>query len=198
MNRAGVARVADLPPLPNGQAITDPKTGQPTLSFTVYWQQLIGQITLSLTDITNILNDILAAQAAAVAAAREAARLSSYTQPSSVLTAADVGTTATVTVAAHLRVYPVQGTIDVLDIMIAAGSISGLAFSTTYYVYYDDTTLANTAPGFIATTSLGSASVGAAQGRHFLGKIITPADGAGNTTGTGGLPPGGGGGDYIT
>jgi len=189
--------VADLPPLPQGQQIVQPD-GTASLAFTVYWQQLIDNLGTTLTNITDILADILAAQAAATAAAREAARLSSYTQPSSVLTAADVGTTATITIAAHNRVYPVQGTIDVADISVSGGSIGGVGFSTTYYVYYDDTTLANLSPSYLATTSLGTASVGASPGRHFVGKIITPADGLGNTTGTGGTPPGGGGGDFIT
>ncbi len=181
--------MADLPPLPQGQQIVQPD-GTASLAFTVYWQQLIDSLSATLTNITDIL-------ASATAAGREAARLSSYTLPSSVLTAADVGTTATVTIAIHDRVYPVQGIIDVPDITITAGSITGLPFSTTFYIYYDDTTLANTSPNFLATTGLGTASVGAAPGRHFLGKIITPADGAGDTVGTGGSPPGGGGGDYI-
>ena len=189
--------MADLPPLPQGQQIVQ-SDGTASLAFTVLWQQLINQIGSSLTNIESILASIVAANAAAVAAAREAARISSYTQPSSVLTAADVGTTATVTVAAHLRVYPVQGSIDVPDLMILSGAVAGLAFSTTYYIFYDDTTLTATAPNFVATTSLGTASVGAGPGRHFLGKIITPADGAANTTGTGGTPPGGGAGDFIT
>ncbi len=189
--------MADLPPLPQGQPIAQ-KDGNPTLAFTVYWQQLIAQIGGTLTNIESILADILAAQAAAEAAAREAARLSSYTQPSSVLTATDAGSDASVTIAAHYRIYPVQGFIDVPDLLVGGGIVTGLAFSTTYYVYYDDTTLEDETPNYIATESLGTASVGAAPGRHFIGKIITPANGAGDTIGTGGSPPGGGGGDFIT
>lgn len=135
------------------------------------------------------------ADAKAVAAAREAARLASYTSPTIVLTAADVGATATITIAAHTRVYPVQGTYDVPDVSISAGSITGRAFSTKYWVYYDDTTLAATGPTFLSTTTQLTAQVGSAAGRHLVGVVTTPADGAASTSGSGGLPPAGGGGD---
>lgn len=137
------------------------------------------------------------ADAKAVAAAREAARINSYPVPTSVLTATDAGATATITIANHTRYYPVQGTYDVPDVSITGGTITGLAFSTTYYVYYDDTTLAVTAPTFVATTTANTAQVGAAAGRHLVGKITTPADGGGGTSGGGLLPPGGGGGTDI-
>lgn len=137
------------------------------------------------------------ADAKAVAAAREAARINSYPVPTNVLTATDAGTTATITIANHTRYYPVQGTYDVPDVSITGASITGLAFSTTYYVYYDDTTLADTTPSFVATTSANTAQVGFAAGRHLVGKITTPADGGGGTSGGGMLPPGGGGGTAI-
>lgn len=149
-------------------------------------------------DLASQLAQILTAQATATAAAREAARLNSYTVPTNVLTAADVGTDCTITIAAHTRVYPVQGAIDVADVAILAGSVTGLAFSTAYYVYYDDTSLASTAPTFLATTTAATAQVGAAAGRHLVGVVTTPADGAAASTGTGGAaPPGGGGGTPL-
>lgn len=135
------------------------------------------------------------ADAKAVAASREAARLASYTVPTVVLTAADVGSDATITIAAHTRVYPVQGTYDVPDVSISAGSITGRAFSTKYWVYYDDTTLAATGPTFVSTTTQLTAQMGTAAGRHLVGVVTTPADGGGGTSGSGGLPPAGGGGD---
>jgi hypothetical protein len=78
-------------------------------------------------------------------------------------------------IASHTRVYPVQGSIDVPDVSITGGTLPGLAYTTTYYVYYDDTTLALTAPTFVATTTPATAQVGAAAGRHFVGVITTPA-----------------------
>ena len=127
-------------------------------------------------------------------ATRDTARINSYPNPGSVLSAADAGTTATITIASHTRVYPIVGGLDLPDVAITGGAIAGLAFSTRYYVYYDDTTLSSTTPTFQATTVSASAQVGAATGRHFVGFITTPADGAGGTSGQGGAPPGGGGG----
>lgn len=135
------------------------------------------------------------AQAEAVASYKEVARINSYPNPGvGIVSASDAGSSATVTVTGHTRVYPVEGGIDVPDVAITGGSVTGLSYSTTYYVYYDDTTLADTTPTFAATTSAASAQVGAAAGRHFVGFVTTPASGGTTTSGGGGAPPGGGGG----
>lgn len=181
----------------------------------VWWQQvietieaqetnqddLLAEIQQTQADLAAAIADIVAAQAAAdqaqedaTAIAREAARIASYPNPGSVLTAADVGSDATITIAGHTRVYPVQGSIDVADVAITGGTITGRAFATRYYIYYDDETLADTTPSFLSTTTSATAQVGAAAGRHFIGFIDTPADGGGGTGGQGGGPPGGGGG----
>lgn len=139
-------------------------------------------------------------------AAREAARINSYTTPTVVLSAEDAGADAKIVVLPHTRVYPVQGTVDVPDVEIdengpgsgVAAEITGLAFATTYYVYYDDTTLADPAPIFVATEDSLEAQVGFAPGRHLVGVVTTPADGGTSTSGSGGsTPPGGGGGTPI-
>jgi hypothetical protein len=171
-------------------------------TFQVWWQQVITAIEAQENSQNDLLTQILAAQATATAAqsdatatAREAARIASYPNPGAgIISAADVGSDVTVTVLAHTRVYPVQGTIDVADVAVTGGTITGLGFSTRYYVYYDDTTLANPTPTFLATTNSATAQVGASAGRHFIGYVDTPADGGGATGGTGGGPPGGGGG----
>ncbi len=155
---------------------------------------LVSDLADAVADIQTAQAAADAAQADAIAAAREAARIVSYPNPGSILTAADAGSDASITIANHTRVYPVQGSIDVPDVSITGGSITALAFSTRYFIYYDDTTLANTTPTFVATTDSATAQVGAAAGRHFLGYVTTPADGGGSTGGTGGGPPGGGGG----
>lgn len=135
------------------------------------------------------------AQTDAVDAAREAARINSYTNPGSILTASDAGTDATITIANHTRVYPVEGSIDVPDVAITGGAITGLAYSTLYFIYYDDTTLADTTPAFQSTTDAPTAQVGAAAGRHCCGYITTPASGGTTTSGGGtGVPGGTGGG----
>lgn len=136
-----------------------------------------------------------AAKTAAEASARELARINSYTVPTNVLSASDNGSDARITVVGHTRVYPVQGSIDVPDVAIVGpANIDGLAFSTKYFVYYDDPTLADTTPTYQATTDQKDAQVGAGAGRHFVGEVTTPADGGSGTSGGGGTPPGGGGG----
>jgi len=165
-------------------------------------QSQLAAITQLQADMLTRITEIEAAQAAADAAQsdatasyREAARINSYPNPGvGIVSASDAGASATVTIASHTRVYPVEGGIDVPDVSISGGSITGLAYSTTYFVYYDDTTLASTAPTFLATTSSATAQVGAAPGRHFVGYVTTPASGGGSTSGGGGAPPGGGGG----
>lgn len=177
------------------------RSGKPTQTFHQWWDAVAKRIETQFNDLEQIVLDIQAAQdaadaaqAAADAAIREQARIASYPNPGSVLTAADVGTDCDIVIANHTRVYPVQGSIDVPDVSITGATLHGLSFSTRYYVYYDDTTLADTTPTFQTTTTSATAQVGAAAGRHFIGWIDTPADGGGGTGGQGGGPPGGGGG----
>ena len=101
------------------------------------------------------------------------------------LSAADVGSDSTITISAHNVVYD-NGTV-----AYNSGSITGLAFSTLFYVYADDPTKAGGAVTYISTTT--STDITANVGRYYVGQITTPADGAGDTTGGGG--GGGGGGD---
>jgi hypothetical protein len=138
------------------------------------------------------------ARAAASKAARETSRLASYTVPTNVLTATAPGATATITMAAHKRVYPVQSAIDVPDLDVNLRTLAGLPLSTTGWVYYDDPTLTDPDPVLQFTTDQRIAQVGYAPGRHLVGKITTPAGGGGGTSGGGGvLPPGGGGGGDL-
>lgn len=179
------------------------------IAFQKLWQRNceivegnFGDISQIVTDLAAAVADIAAAQATAVAAqadaaasARESARITSYASPGSgIIHAADVGSDVTVTIDNHVRVYPVQGSIDVPDVSIIGGTITGRAFSTRYYIYYDDTTLADTTPTFQATTTSATAQVGGGAGRHVVGYVDTPADGGAATGGTGGAPPGGAGG----
>lgn len=105
--------------------------------------------------------------------------------PRALLMATDAGATATISVARHDWDYVKEAT----DLTREAGSITGLAFATEYYVYFDDATLADATPTYIATTDLANAQNSTADpDRHALGKITTPADGAGDTSGS--VPPG--------
>ena len=100
-------------------------------------------------------------------------------------TAADVGATATVSVAAHNVIY------DAGTVAYNSGSVAGLAFSTEYSIYADDPTKAGGAVTYLATTD--KTDLPSNAGRYFVGKITTPADGAGDTGGdwggSGGLWP---------
>lgn len=112
--------------------------------------------------------------------------LGSFPIPTMILTGSDAGATATISIAAHVRHYG-----DGTEVAVAAGSVTSLAFSTVYGVYYDDATLADSVPTFEATTDLETAQHNYSPGRHYVGTITTPANGAGNTTG--GAPPAGSG-----
>jgi hypothetical protein len=172
--------------------------GTPTHQFQRLQQKDKESIEAAFADLTTQL-------AAITASFRETARINSYPDPSTVLSGSDEAVGASITIAAHTRVYPVQGSIDVPDLVIPApvtltveaNGTTGIANAVQYSVYYDDTALTDTTPAYKAVqtaTNHADAQAGAAAGRHFVGVITTPANGAGGTTGTGGGPPGGGGG----
>jgi hypothetical protein len=103
------------------------------------------------------------------------------------MTAADAGASVTITVPDTSWDYP-DGTADVVR---TGGTINGCSYSTVYYVCFDDATLANAAPAYVATTSyLAAINSTTHPFRHYVGFIATPAAGGGGTTG------GGGGGGY--
>lgn len=109
----------------------------------------------------------------------------SYVIGTAVLSAADVGTTATVTVAAHVRRYS-DGDVDV-----DAGTVTGLAFATGYFIYYDDSLRDGGAVTYAATVTANDALTSSDNpARHMVGYIMTPADGAADTGGGGATPPG--------
>lgn len=103
-----------------------------------------------------------------------------------VLTAADVGATATITIGAHTRRY-LDGS---GDVAVTGGSLTGKAFATEYFIYYDDPTRAGGAVTYASTTTqIDSGPSPTNPFRHYVGRIRTPADGAASTTGTGGTAP---------
>lgn len=106
---------------------------------------------------------------------------SSSTNPASgILTAIDAGTTATINITGHSRVY------SDLTVTVAGGTINGLDFATTYYVFYDDALREGGSVVYGYTTDVAaSGNSDANPGRHAVGSIITPADGAASTTGGG-------------
>lgn len=179
-----------LPKLQRNTPITEGNL--PSQEFHFWWQQVADSLTTSIDGLAAAVLDIQEALDGVDDAKRLTARVNSYTVPTDVLTAVDAGATATITIAAHQRVYSTDSGLSIPTVSVLTADITGLAFATLYYVYYDDATLADTTPTFTTTTTAATAQVGAGSSRHFLGYITTPVDGGGGTGGDGGTPPGGG------
>ena len=97
-------------------------------------------------------------------------------QSASTLSATDAGSDATISIASHSVHY------DGITLSYNSGSITGLAFATLYYVYTDDASKAGGAVTYVASTTVTDV-VGSAA-RYYVGKVTTPADGGGDTSGT--------------
>ena len=107
-------------------------------------------------------------------------------------TATDAGTDATVNIAAHSRVYPDE------TVAVSSGSITALAYSTLYSIYYDDADREGGAVTYAATTTAADAYNSSTNpDRHYVGYVTTPASGAPDTGGGGVGPPGSGGGGDL-
>lgn len=102
------------------------------------------------------------------------------------LSATDAGSDATIDVAAHTQFIG-----DATGVSYNAGSITGLAFSTQFYVFTDDPTFAGGAVTYQATTDV--TDLGKDNGRYYVAVVTTPADGGGDTGGSGGGGGGSGG-----
>jgi len=110
------------------------------------------------------------------------------------LTAVDAGdSTTTISIPMHERRAPGETGTELRT--YNSGSITGLAFSTLYFVYTDDPEFQGGARTYVATTNSDDLTNGAA--RVAVGKITTPASG-GTTTGDGGGSGGGGGGGLVS
>jgi hypothetical protein len=163
--------------------------GKPNRAFHKDWDY-------AMETIESALNSVIAAQAAAdaanaAAAAADAAALaaqgaaddaaatsalSNSGVTGATLTGTDAGANATVTISAHTRVYG-----DGTSVSVNGGSVTGLAYSTLYYVYYDQPSRAGGAVTYAATTS--EATAAQTGNRHLVGSVTTPAAAAGPTAG---------------
>jgi type II secretory pathway pseudopilin PulG len=130
------------------------------------------------------------AQSTADTVKRDDSISTSWTSPGTILSATDAGSNATITVSNHTRKYT-----DVSSKSVTGGTVTGLAYSTTYTIYYDQTSRAGGSVTYHATTDPNVGLANAAAGRHWCGKITTPASGGGGTSG--GVDPPGGGGGYV-
>jgi hypothetical protein len=96
------------------------------------------------------------------------------------------GATAKITISVHTRVYTD------LTVNLDAGTLTGLAYATTYFVYYDDEDREGGAVSYMTTTNPTVAVTSAPHPyRHFVGTVTTPAT-SGDPPETGGVvtPPG--------
>lgn len=185
------------------EIITDPRTGKMAARHQGALNKMKDAILAHEAGQDAAIQSLADQLALIQASYRETARINSYPDPATILTGTDETVGASITIAAHTRVYPVHGTVDVPDVVIPApvtltteaDGVTGIVNAVQYSVYYDDTTLADTTPAYKAVqtaTSHADAQPGAAAGRHFIGAVTTPANGAGGTSGVGGGPPGGG------
>ena len=167
-----------LPPLPEFQPSWE--------TFQVWWQEVKDAIEANEAAQTLLFDAIDEAIGGSSGLTNTLAILGSYSIPTLVLTATDVGASVTIAIAAHVRQYA-----DATNVPVSAGSITGLAYSTKYAVYYDDETRQDPGPTFHATTNLEEGQHNYIAGRHYLGTLTTPA--ALGAATTGGSPPAGSG-----
>ena len=174
-----MARIDRLP----RAAIVDTQTGRPTQAFTVYWQRvleaqeatdaaqdvLIGDLADLLADII-LLNELITEAEEIIEQATTGSELTNSYVDGLTLTATDAGASATITISGHNRVYPkTDGT--GTPVAVTGGSLSGLAYSTQYWIYYDQPSRAGGAVTYFASTSP-TAQIG---DRHNVGAVTTPA-----------------------
>jgi hypothetical protein len=125
------------------------------------------------------------AEAAAVNVTESAALANSYVTGLTI-TATDAGASVTVNLSAHTRVY---ATSPMTSVSVLGGNVTGLAYSTEYYFYYDQASRLGGAVTYVVTTNLDD--VAQLGNRHSVGTVITPAAAAPPSNGGGTRPPGG-------
>lgn len=137
--------------------------------------------------------DELAAAAILPPSYSQTAIANSYVTDSDPLDGLVQATDVAITVESHVRTYQGQG-----DVSITGGTITteddgvtAIAATTTYFIYYDDATLADPTPDFKATqVQADAANSNTNPYRHYIGTITTDVMGGTGTSGVGVLPPG--------
>jgi hypothetical protein len=196
--------------LQRGVAYFD-KEGRATVQFQLHWQRTMEAIEASVNGIQTALDAAAAADAAALAAqtaadgantaaagaqsAADGAQTAADTANANTaligsyvtgltLSATDAGTDASIAISGHTRAYG-----DGTTATVTGATLTGRAYSTDYWVYYDQATpRIGGAVTYQTTTS--EATAAQTGDRHFVGKVTTPAGGTGPTTGAGVRPPG--------
>lgn len=176
-----------LLPLNSQTPIVDAQ-GLPTNQFMRFWLNAMRQIVASINGIQAALDAAAAANAAADAAntaattattaaataqnAADAASADNAIANSGVtgltLTATDAGASVTIAISAHMRIYA-----DGTSVSVSSGSLTGKAYSTTYYLYYHDAGHTGGAVAYIASTNASDAIQ--TGDVHSVGAVLTPA-----------------------
>lgn len=195
-----------LPRLDAGIAIVN-ANGTPTAAFIGWWSKVADLVESHVTELE--LQAALDAVDTAITAANDAATaandaatdaqaatdnnarflsISNSNVTGCTITATDAGANVTVTISAHTRNYA-----DGTSVAVSGGSITALAYSTQYFVAYDDADLSGGAETYVAYTSgpdaLTTAAGGAAPDRHYVGSVVTPAALGAPIDGAGAIPP---------
>jgi len=100
-----------------------------------------------------------------------------------VMEAIDAGADATINISAHTRIYG-----DGTSVAVDGGTLTGLAYSTAYYVFYDDPGFAGGAVTY--QTSTNPADAVQTGSTHSLGAVRTPAAAGAPSHGVPVTPPG--------
>lgn len=176
-----------LPRLQSRSPVTE-GNGLPARAFHQWWDTFAKSLETAINDLANSVAAIAAAQAAADAAnaaatvadaaaraaqgAADSAAAQSALSNSGVtgvtITGTDAGANATVSITAHTRVYG-----DGTSVSVNSGSVTGLSYSTLYYIYYDQASRLGGAVTYLATTS--QATAAQTGNRHLVGSVTTPA-----------------------
>jgi len=191
-----------LPRIQNNTPIVDSR-GYVTLTFQLWWQNAMEQIETAINGVQSALDAAAAADAAAANAdaaavaaqtaadtaqgvadqvAADSSLANSYTTGLTI-DATDVGASVTIAMSAHTRVYG-----DGTSVAVSAGNITGLAYSTSYWVGYVDAARTGGAVTYTSSTSI--QGNGTAANYHFVGAVVTPAAAGPPETGVPVLPPG--------
>lgn len=185
-----------------GVPIVD-KQGRPLPAFTTPLQATLEQLESAVADVSELvlnlitLNNLITAAEDAIEdantaietanAATEALSTADSLAKSGTrgltMTATDAGTDVTITISAHTRVY---GNGD--EVAVNGGSLTGVPYSETRYVYYDDPDREGGAVTYQSSTD--EAEAVQVNDRHSLGVIETPAPAAPAKEGFYTRPPG--------
>lgn len=184
--------------------------GTATFDFQAKWQAVMEEIENSVNAVIDAQNAADAANAAAAAAdaaataaqaAADGAQIAADNAQTAAddvtaqtaiansyvsgvtITATDAGASATINISAHTRYYA-----DGTNVAVNGGSVTGLAYSTLYFIYYDQPSRAGGAVTYQATTT--GATAAQLGDRHTVGSVTTPAAAAPDNTGDFVYPPG--------